>query len=964
VTQVLCPILVGRGRELDSLSEALETAKAGRGALFVIVGEPGIGKSRLTRDLEDRALVRGMRVLRGRALQGVGVPFRPLGEALRPATEALPSAALKDLEPYRAVLGPFVPEWADEKTPAEAAGFLLIEGVVRLLRRLAQDKGLLLVLEDLHWADPDTLSVLRDLAEKLGSERLLCTCTMRTGYPGPAEDTMAELVARRAATRVSLERLSDEEVSEMARASLELDELPASILEALTRYTEGVPFIIEEMLSAYVAAGGSRRIPEWWVTRRIVEGLPSSYRDLVSERMGRLSPDARRIVSAAAVLGRRFDWTLLGPITELDEVSVRNGLSGAYEAQLLNADENDPPALAFRHALVRETILAQLLPPDRVELCRRTADAIEDAHPSLPGEWCELAADLREQAGDALGACRLLQESARRALNRGALATAELALQRARALAGDDYMAWMGVDELLIEVLSRAGKTAGLVETGRRLLSGFDHYYSLGGFVSSRFAQLHLNVARAGLLSGDRDLARDYLARAEDLATRALPDPKLEARSRILRAQVALEEGDLRAADDHSTRAVTAASFASAARIESEALDVSGWAALHSANVERAVEAFEKEHALAAREDLPLARIAAELGLGTIDRRYRADPSRLSEARRLALAAGAVAAVARIDLEIARAYLDLAMLDRAAESLAHALDAARRFGLKLLPDVFVAQATLAALDNDPRRMDAMVASATEAGGDFERLAGAIAINGRAILAMVRDQRDAALRLLDAAGDDPGWLALTHGWWVAGLRRLLETIAGRDMSPLPTGLDPVGRAYLGYAAAIVAGRDGRHGEAGTNFEEAAALMPEGWRRQHAHRLVAMAALEDGWGDPAAWATDALRFFERNGLKTMADACKSVLRRAGVRVSRRGRGESEVPHSLRALGITSREVDVLRLVGDGLSNSEIGTRLFVSPRTVETHVASLMRKTGLESRTQLVAFAARELAQPTG
>ena len=122
-------------------------------------------------------------------------------------------------------------------------------------------------------------------------------------------------------------------------------------------------------------------------------------------------------------------------------------------------------------------------------------------------------------------------------------------------------------------------------------------------------------------------------------------------------------------------------------------------------------------------------------------------------------------------------------------------------------------------------------------------------------------------------------------------------------------------------------------------------------------MAEASVRAGWGDPGAWAHQALDFFDALGLASIANACKRVMRQAGTPVPRAGRGTTAVFAAVAALGITSREMDVLILVADGLSNAEIGARLFLSPRTVETHVTSLTRKAQVATRIQLVAFAAR-------
>jgi DNA-binding CsgD family transcriptional regulator len=127
------------------------------------------------------------------------------------------------------------------------------------------------------------------------------------------------------------------------------------------------------------------------------------------------------------------------------------------------------------------------------------------------------------------------------------------------------------------------------------------------------------------------------------------------------------------------------------------------------------------------------------------------------------------------------------------------------------------------------------------------------------------------------------------------------------------------------------------------------------RPLALRLIAEAALTDGWGQPVPWLREALSFFEENQYLAVATACRTLLARAGVPLPRRGRGTSSVPHPLRARGVTSREVDVLVLVMEGLSNKQIGERLYLSPKTVEKHIEHLMDKMGLGNRAELGAAA---------
>jgi DNA-binding CsgD family transcriptional regulator len=176
-------------------------------------------------------------------------------------------------------------------------------------------------------------------------------------------------------------------------------------------------------------------------------------------------------------------------------------------------------------------------------------------------------------------------------------------------------------------------------------------------------------------------------------------------------------------------------------------------------------------------------------------------------------------------------------------------------------------------------------------------------------------------------------------------------------PIEDPVHYIGRAYLRYAQGVLAGRAGQRSAAVDFVAQGDQLLSDGnWFRQYGRRLVAEALLAEGWEAPAGWLREALAFFDGRAEDRIASACRSLLRRAGVAVPRR-RGDEVVPPGLRALGVTGRELEVLRLLAEGQSNQEIAARLYLSPRTVERHVANLAVKTGVERRAQLVAFAAR-------
>jgi DNA-binding CsgD family transcriptional regulator len=196
-------------------------------------------------------------------------------------------------------------------------------------------------------------------------------------------------------------------------------------------------------------------------------------------------------------------------------------------------------------------------------------------------------------------------------------------------------------------------------------------------------------------------------------------------------------------------------------------------------------------------------------------------------------------------------------------------------------------------------------------------------------------------------------------WLHGLAILLRVVANSldGSDGVVSRANPIATAYVAYARAVTLGREGRHEDALAAIAQADAAMPPGWRRAHARLLVARSAFESGWGDPTRWIRESLAFLDSKPLPRFAAACKASLRRVGAPVPRRGRGESPVPGELQELGVTSREMDVLRLVGERLSNRDIGARLYLSPRTIEDHVASLKYKLSAGTRRELVDHARR-------
>jgi DNA-binding CsgD family transcriptional regulator/tetratricopeptide (TPR) repeat protein len=963
--QVLCPVLVGREEEVQTLLDALDRAADGHGGMFFVTGEAGVGKSRLVREVSRLARSRGLPVLTGRAVSG-GVPlaFRPLAEAVLGGLRQHGEPDLPELRPFRPALGRLVPEWLPPgQAPDVESPVVLGEGLLRLLHGLGGDRGCLLVLEDLHWADPESLTVLEYLADNVADERIVCLGTLRAEEDGAGRELIGTLIDRRAARVVELARLGDEDIVRLARACLGSAALPAAVEALLAASADGLPFLVEELLAGLVGAGVLvEQDGRWSTTGPLGSRVPRTFADAVSRRLDALPARARGVLHAAAVLGRRFDWSLLAAVTGLDDTEVVAALRQAVSAQLVVAEAD---GFRFRHALTCDAVLGDLVVPERASLAGRALAAVEQAHPGLPGAWCELAAELAEAAGNRSRAAELLLEAGRRAVAGGALATAEAALLRAGRLVPDDHVLAVSIDDALTDVLALAGHVDRAFELGEKLLARLD----LTSRLPSGGAELHLRLARASVTAGRWRVATHHLAAARDVAAvqqAGLPDG-WTARLDALAAQVALGQGKLNQADRLAASALTVAERAGMPAVACEALEVTGRVA-RQRDLQAAEAAFARGLAVATAHGLELWRLRALHELGTVDQLRTESVERLQQARELAVELGAVALVATLDLQIAAGLIKQFRPDEGLAAAQSSAEASRRLHLATLPMALVLQAAAHAQHGHTGKMEACLAEALALAPDDLDVHGSAWGHCRATLSLLAEDRTRALTEMTTGARLLQQSPATVAPPFLGLRVLLLAVDSDDVTAQAEaerlrGSDAMRHrlvaSLLGYAEAVLIGRAGRGAEATAAFAATEAEMGPlvAWYRQYARRLAAEAALTAGWGEPVVWLREAAAFFAARGERSVAAACRALLRRAGVPVPRAGRGDSAVPPNLRAVGVTSREADVLELVAEGLTNKELAARLHLSPRTVEKHVASLLAKTGCRRRVELAGYFAR-------
>jgi DNA-binding CsgD family transcriptional regulator len=962
--QMLCPRLIGRDEECQAIEAALHAACMARGGSVFLLGEAGVGKSRLAREAERLAHSAGMRVLWGRSVEGpAAMAFRPISEALLSAVrrDAQVLVELPQLRPFRHILARLIPDWREEgaaPTGDDESLVLLSEAVLRLLRAIGSSTGCLLILEDLHWADSETLAVLEYLVPNASDECLLVFATCRLESPSAALGLARSFATHRTASVIELPRLRPDDIQNMASACLDDSAVPASVERLLTASAEGLPLLVEDLLAEWVGAGELVRISGGWEVRRAIGPvIPMSFGETVGRRLRALGSECSNLLQLAALLGRDFDWTLLPLASALDEERVLEQLHAAVDAQLLLVEQS---GFRFRHALTREAVLDGVSPVLRARQASGLLALVEAEHVPLEGAWRNLAAALAETAGDRLKAATLLMDSGRHALALGALATAEAILVRARPLAESSPVR-TEIDEQLLHVLSEAGKQEAVFALGDQLLGELQH----GAATPVRVADVHLTIAQAAVPAARFAEARHHLERARRVDAAGVFEARIAAQA----AHVAIDERRLADAEQLAGAALAAAERTGEMDVACEALIVLGRLARND-DLDRAEAEFERAHQVAEEHGLTVWRSRALHELGTIDMFRECSARRLLEARKLAEDSGALATVAAVDIELAAVYLVRFEMEQSVAAAHRALDASRRFrlhGITSTALLFAAEAS--ALRMDRTGMERVLAQLPEASGE-ERLFleyGRSAF--RAEASLCEEKRAEALRFFDMAVRYIGQLAGGAPAPAWGERALLRALKYRDAVdtiskavPASATVHPINRAYVHYASAICLGRLGQTDKAAEAVAAGDRAISQGpWYFHMARRLVAEAAIEDGWGDPARWLTESETFFDQHGVQPVASACRSLLRKCGARAPT-PRARARVPEPFRAAGVTEREMEVLAVLPDGLSNKEIAARLYLSPKTVEKHVASLMDKLDMRSRAQLAAIAAAKMQGP--
>ena len=660
--------------------------------------------------------------------------------------------------------------------------------------------------------------------------------------------------------------------------------------------------------------------------------VPESFSALIDARMTTLNLPERKLLAAASVLGAEPEWDLVPAIAGVGDEAAVEGFQHAIQLQLLVAAGD---GLRWRHGLVRQAVWAGLLPLERRALARRAAELLLARDTDSTNA---AAVELLLTTGDSARAAEIMLGLAREAIAVGAVRSADALIQRAAATGR-----WRPqVAILQVELMTLDGRVEQALEVG---VAGLDDA------LADDHAELCLGLARAAITGGRWSQAEGFVERGGRAQ---------QARSLIVLTDAAHGEGRIEEAARLASAAVSAARNGEPAEVLCEALCAQ--ARIHRlADLPAAAGAFREAAQVASEHGLRPWRVESLFGLGTIELLLDEESPALLEARDLALQLGLLIKFGQADMLLADHQMVVdgpAALDGPARRLIENGEL-MRFGMFGFVGRQLLAARLALAGEQRAAEEQLRELAVVAHLPPDTLGQAQSV--RAYAALAAHDLDSAVRHLDG-GLRP---LLSHGstapladfglWAVASAagRGDQDQVRG-ELRAHPVLLRRANRGALAYADAIVAGRNKDGATAGQLFAAGSELLAATpWWARFLRLIALEAAIADGWGEPVPQLRADLAAYEGAGDIALGRICRELLRRAGAE-TRRGRGDSVVPARLRALGVTSRELDVLRLIDAGMTNVAISAQLFLSPRTVETHVTNLLTKSGAANRQALRAW----------
>jgi DNA-binding CsgD family transcriptional regulator/tetratricopeptide (TPR) repeat protein len=942
------PVLIGRRAPLDALEGALARLDGHSGELVLISGEAGIGKTRLVQDFTTAADVL--------AVTGGCVDGSTEGRAYAPWTELLwfltREFGTEFFEAERSQLARLLPEFGEAADGGGDGKALLFEATVSALRRAAESRRLACVIEDVHWVDPASRDLLAYVARNLRRIPMLLVVTTRPSRKPEQREFVAQL-SRFDADRIELGRLPEDDIADIASLLLGAD-VAAPEVRAIVARADGNPLFVEELAASLGEAV-----------------LPPTIRDLMLSRFNALGDDARKLVLTAATIGQRSPRALLVGAAGLEDVA-REAAREAVDAGVLLADA-DGRGYSFAHAMLREAVLAELLPDDLVALHGAVAAALESLG-SLDGDI-----DITSELARHYDAADRPQDALKWTVAAAELASSRFAFEAADALYERALHWWdrshghAGVTVSRVDLLFAAADAAGDAGQLDRAAARAAEAVALARGperVAEAFTRSQPHLWAVGRFGEIQALADEALAQIDQLDDLQRYEFLITAgRAAIFdqRPEAALE---LTPTIDTIARVADADLLADAHLTYGLSYDALGDAERAAAELRAAADVARRN------ERWPmLARVLySEASFLSSVPRLRESLARLDQLdevvrehgiRRFVVASGSLRGDTLAwlgDLDNARAAVD---------RVAHLAMEGAELGAVHYTRGLIAwvagqyDATTREVDNSdstagdsPQRLmmtASLRADALAWLGDHDAASTTIAeivpiMQGRAdpywqgFVTMVgvrveadrlaRGQHDAALDLVVQARVD----ALLSGW-----QEITGDLAA--MFPMTTaqslGIEAELARITGKGAADAARRAA---EAFAELEMPYYVAYFEWREAQA-----MIADRDRTSPVSALNRARTRAIE-HGFAGLERAIDETARLEQLRLTPRGTTGEEM--------LTGREVEVLRLLADGLSNPDIAERLTIGRRTVRTHVSNILQKLGVTTRAEAVSVAHRQ------
>ena len=973
---------MGRQREMGELKAALDDALSGQGRLAMLVGEPGIGKTRTAQELASYAETLGVQVLWGRCYEEEGAPpYWPWLQSLRfYIQQQTPELLLTEMGPGAADIAEILPELREKLTGLETppvlepeqARFRLFDSITTFLKNAAQSQPLMLVLDDLHWADKPSLLLLQFLTREMGGSRLLVVGTYRDvelSRQHPLSETLAHLSREPVFRREVMGGLSRKDTGDFVEVAAGLRP-PPGLVEGIYLQTEGNPFFIGEIIRLLAQQG---ELTEVDIGESPTIRIPEGVREVIGQRLNRLSEQCNRTLVTAAVIGREFDFRLLSPLMDdLDEASLLGLVEEALDSHVLEELPESRERYQFSHALIQETLLGEVSSSRRTRLHARIAEALEEIYGAdTEAHAAELAHHFVE-AETVLGTDKLVHYS----LLAGERALATYAWEEAQAhfecallakgvpLSSQDPAKDIEAATLLFGLARAQLATTErheMLQAADTLSRAFNYYADAGDVERTVEVAEYPYPPSFGLSHGVTRL----IARALEL----VPAESNQAGRLLSRYGylLGLEEGDYVGAQDAFAGAL------SIAERENDTILEMGTLA-NAAQVDR--QHHDRPEALRkSLRAIELARQHNDLFVEVAARHEAAivlrETGELEQARRHAL----------VELEGAERLRDRFWLSSALNQNAMLCflmgdwPAARDFsdrGLKVEPGDSRALSNRAVLEYQvgdfnqgsvylERLLEIM--RRTPPGPTAPYARSALVIPAIARISSMAERSDVAEEAAQAVLSSSSATPLHTGWARVGLA--LMTVLRVDAATAweqYTTMEPQRGAMLGLTViasdrllGLLAQTMGNLDQAMSDFEDALAFC----RRANYRPELAWACCdyadcliqrnEPGDREKAVSLLDeSLSISTELGMIPLMERVAALQERAASQPV----GAPLFPDRL-----TQREVEVLQLIAAGKTDREIADELFISVRTVGYHVGNILNKTTSSNRTEAATYASR-------